>query len=330
MGAGVLRSAGAMKKRRIVGITLGVAVLAAVGLGAFLQRDFQRAIIGWRPVLAGPPLASAAQRVLVDGAHHNASQPGFGQRFQPFATLLEADGFAVERLERPLDAAALAGVSVFVTANPSGAAKPQMFGLNLPGGDGGDRGAPAFTRAEIDALVVWVEAGGSLLLVADHAPFGAAARELAEALGVTMGCGFVEVPDELSDPLEFSRANERLGEHAILPREGAERVQRVQTFTGQSLRGPADAVALLRLPANAIEYVPPPREQDGPVEIREQPSGPAQGLAFERGRGRVVVLGEAAMLTAQTFRGQPFGMDPAVNDNQQFALNTLHWLARLR
>ena len=57
----------------------------------------------------------------------------------------------------------------------------------------------------------------------------------------------------------------------------------------------------------------------------------SQGLAFEYGAGRVVVLGEAAMLTAQ-IRGPekiPFGMNVLGNDNRQLGLNIMHWLSRL-
>jgi len=50
-----------------------------------------------------------------------------------------------------------------------------------------------------------------------------------------------------------------------------------------------------------------------------------QGLAFTLGRGRVVVLGEAAMLTAQVAGPKAFkmGMNAPGNDDRQFALNVL-------
>lgn len=55
------------------------------------------------------------------------------------------------------------------------------------------------------------------------------------------------------------------------------------------------------------------------------------------GRGRVVVLGEAALLSAQVIRieqgGQPqelkMGMNVPGNDDRQFALNLFHWLSGL-
>lgn len=59
--------------------------------------------------------------------------------------------------------------------------------------------------------------------------------------------------------------------------------------------------------------------------------GWSQGLALEIGKGRVVVLGEAAMLTARLHRfdGRPIGMNTAGYDNRQLALNIMHWLTRL-
>jgi hypothetical protein len=60
----------------------------------------------------------------------------------------------------------------------------------------------------------------------------------------------------------------------------------------------------------------------------ERSAGRAQGLAFEFGRGRVVVLGEAGMVTAQVNRRVPYGMNSPDNDNQVFVLNAMRWLTR--
>ena len=85
--------------------------------------------------------------------------------------------------------------------------------------------------------------------------------------------------------------------------------------------GPPGAAVLLRVPVTAVEYVP---EGDS---LPARPAGSAQGLALEYGRGRVVVLGEAAMLTAQVARRQPFGMNLPDNDNARFALHVMRWLS---
>jgi hypothetical protein len=63
--------------------------------------------------------------------------------------------------------------------------------------------------------------------------------------------------------------------------------------------------------------------------------GRAQGIALNFGKGKVVVVGEAAMFTAQIARfndggGQrevKMGMNVSGNDDQQFALNVVRWLS---
>jgi hypothetical protein len=51
-------------------------------------------------------------------------------------------------------------------------------------------------------------------------------------------------------------------------------------------------------------------------------------LALELGKGRVVVLGEAGTATAQAYRRERCGMNAPDNDNRQFVLNVMRWLAR--
>ncbi len=60
-------------------------------------------------------------------------------------------------------------------------------------------------------------------------------------------------------------------------------------------------------------------------------AGRAQGLALAHGKGRVVVLGEAAQLSAQVAGLEPirFGMNVPGLDNRQMALNIMHWLSGL-
>lgn len=312
---------------RVVAVLLAAFVLFV----AFSVYRAQRADYGWRPSLVDPSAKyGEGPAVVIDHAHHNGSNANWWGRYWPFAELLRADGYRVSFNERAFTPAALADMRVLVIANASGGAKPQFMGINLPIGEGGDRAAPAFSTQEIAALTAWVEGGGRLLLIADHAPFGAASAALGKAFGVRMRAGFLEVPEpEKSDPLRFTRGNGRLGTHPILsgiageaPETGKAPVNCVQTFTGQSLDGPPGSTVLLRVPDNAIEYV-----DDGKGDLQPAPAGAAQGLAFERGRGRVVVLGEAAMLTAQVSQGEPFGMNLPGCDNERFARNVMRWLS---
>lgn len=301
-------------------ILISVALVLVAGFGGFCLWAYsqsQRADNAWRPAVAQPTYTPRHPSVILDEAHHNIHT--LTGRYRPLARLLTADGYAVAAGREKFSASTLVPGAILIIANAAGSTKPQFLGINLPFLARGRREAPAFTAAEIEAVRQWVEQGGSLLLIADHAPFGESAAKLAEAFGVHMNRGFVDIPGglESSDPLLFSKANGRLGAHAIL-----DQIERVMTFTGQSLDGPPSATVLLRLPPNATEAVP----KEG--VFKEQPAGAAQGLALAYGKGRVVVLGEAAMLTAQISRGERFGLNTPGNDNVRFALNVMRWLSR--
>lgn len=315
-----------MKKIVLYGL-----LVVVVGFFGFVGYTFyreQRADFGWSPNLASPTYTDTHPRVVIDEAHFNASTASALGRYAPFAKLLRADGYTVEKGKEKFSAAALSGVDVEVIVNASGADRLTIFGFNLPVGGDGDRGAPAFTTEETAAVTDWVAQGGSLLLISDHAPYGRASEALAAAFGVQFYKGFCEVPNETSDPLVFSTANGRLPDHPII--HGAtmsESVHTVHTFTGQSMTAPDSVTILLNLPDSAVEYLPETPGQEG-GELKPFPAGNAQGVAFTWGQGRVVILGEAAMLTAQVYDLKPFGMNSGDNDNKQFALNVLHWLSR--
>jgi len=305
----------------VLGITVLVAMTLLVGREFFLA---QRADYGWDPPVVQPTFTTEHPRVLFDEAHYNASTAGFAGRYWPFARLLRADGYILQRGHGALTRDVLRGVRILVIANAAGAPKPQLFGINLPVSTDKERSDPAFTEAEVEVVRSWVEEGGSLLLIADHAPFGEAAAALGSAMGVTMNKGFVEVPGELSDPLLFSVDNGRLGDHPIITGNGSTpAVSRVMTYTGQSLDGPPDAAVLLGLPRGALEAVPA-----GGDTLVERPAGRGQGLAFEFRRGRVVVLGEGGMVTAQVSRRVAYGINSPDNDNMIFVLNVMKWLSR--
>lgn len=311
---------------RFSALALGLLALVAVALPAQAQQltdpDFQ-------PTVAHPAYAADAPVVVIDGAHSNFHT--VDGRYAPFAALLRADGLQVRGGTAAFDAGGLDGVDVLVIANA-----------------GPTNGGSAFTVGEMDAVEAWVRGGGNLLLIADHAPFGVAAADLAARFGVGMGRGWTFEPADnangLTSQLAYSRENGRLGDHAITRgRDANEAVAAVTAFTGQSLIAPAGATVLMQLGPQAWEAATP---QDAPAVLEairtgasdnpavHSAAGRAQGLAFVHGKGRVVVLGEAGMLSAQLVRfddGRPdmrFGMNVAPG-NPQFGLNIMHWLTGL-
>jgi len=310
---------------------------AVFGLAAAFAQ--QRADPDFDVSVKAPAYFATHPRIAMDQAHHNFHTAD--GRYQPFATLLRNDGYLVQAGTSAFSVQMLKAVDVLVIANALGDGATANA----------DSSPPAFTRAECDAVRAWVESGGSLLLISDHTPFGAANAILARTFGVTMGQGFVAMPDSAHHQtnvtqLVFSRSNGLLGDHAITRgRSAAERVGTVVTFTGQSLEGPAGADMLLALGADAWEAPSRAESQALAAEFREpghdaaafrtqhavRATGRAQGLAFSLGKGRVVVLGEAALLSAQiTAPGTGLmGMNVPGSDDKQFALNILHWLSRL-
>ncbi|MEO8575766.1 MAG: hypothetical protein ABI556_03660 [Gemmatimonadales bacterium] len=272
---------------------------------------------------------STSPRFCIDAGHYN-SHTADGL-YKPFANLLRADGYRVSATNAHFDRGIPSECDVLVVVNATGGKTYKLFGLNIPTKSRERRPEPAFTQHESDSLVAWIHRGGSLLLIADHYPFGSAARTLARSLGIDMSGGFTEARNVDHDTprdgsrLVYSRANGLLKDHPVTTgRSQSERVTRVVTFTGQSLRS-SDGIPFLLLGDSAVDYVGTPPELHA-----TSANGRSQGLALVIGRGRVVVLAEAGMLTAQVDdKGSKFGMQLPGNDNQQLALNIAHWLSRL-
>jgi len=252
-------------------------------------------------------------------------------RYRPFADLARADGFEVRALPGKFTSRSLARLDVLVIANAMGdadIASPQAE-------------ADAFSAAEIAAVEAWVRRGGALLLIADHAPFGAAMASLGKAFGVEMRNGYCLDPgagDSSGSPgtIWFTAAYGLDTSHVIVRgATRAERVDTVATFTGQSLVGPPDSRSLLTFSATAYDELITFAERHSGQSIgedrRRSAAGRSQGLAFEHGKGRVVVLGEAAMNTAQLAGPEgrfKMGMNVPGNHNKRFVTNVLRWLAR--
>jgi hypothetical protein len=269
-------------------------------------------------VVERPAYKNNLPRVLFDEAHNNFHTTT--GRYKPFADLIVSDGYRVVVNRNAFTEQSLGTFKILVIANASGAEEMDD--------EGADR--PAFTEEECEVVKNWVRGGGSLLLIADHAPFGGAAEILSKRFGVEMSKGFTYDPEhsEKDSPslLIFSRENKLLLDHPITQgRDTTERINRVLTFTGQSLKGPDGSASILQLAATAIDR--PDRESKSETSA----AGRAQGVALKAGKGRVVVLGEAAMLSAQISgpTKSPMGMNVPGTDNKQLALNIMHWLSGL-
>ena len=290
-------------------------VLLLLAASALAQ---QQADLEFNVSVENPAYSKSGPRVMFDEAHHNFHT--LDGRYKPFVDLIMNDGYRVIRSRRPFSKQSLDSFKVLVIANALGAEEMDDTGAD----------ESAFNDEEIQAVYDWVRGGGALLLIADHAPFGGAASKLATKLGVDMSKGYTNDAAN-SFPgapslLIFSRENKLLAVHPITEgRNETERVNRVLSFTGQSLKGPEDGASILKLSDTAQDQ--PDRESKSMVSA----AGRAQALAFKVGKGRVVVHGEAAMLSAQVAGADKhkMGMNVQGYDNKQYTLNLLHWLSGL-
>ena len=282
----------------------------------------QVADTAFAPHVARPAYAvGRGPLVLLDEAHanfHTASG-----RYAPFVKVLRRDGFVVEPLTRGFSDAALATARILVIANAMAERNRGNWSLPTPS---------AFTADEIDVVRRWVSAGGSLLLIADHMPFGGAAADLASAFGVHMTNGFAT--DACSaDEFVFARGAGLASAHPVARgRNADERIDSVRTFTGQAFRGDSAVRPLLVLAHGTVLLLPAEAWRFSDATPRMAADGMWQGATLVHGRGRVAVFGEAAMFSAQVSGAarRPMGMNaPSARQNPQFLLNVMHWLAGL-
>ncbi len=274
--------------------------------------------------VANPSYNDSHPKVFLDEAHFNVHTTQ--RTYKTFVELLTSDGYQVTANTKPFDGKVLAGCDILVISIARGAQRRSE--------------KPAFTDAECDAVKDWVQGGGSLLLVTDHYPSGYGAENLGKRFGVKMSKGTTS--DTKLSPrgraggiLIFSREKDAIGEHPITSgRNKSEHINRVATFTGQSLKGPKDSVALLKFSDAAVDRLyrhaagdapnrRPDRSDDVPTVSA---AGSSQAHALQFGKGRVVVLGEASHITAQR---PGSGFDYPDCDNRQWTLNIMHWLSGL-
>jgi len=263
-----------------------------------------------------PAYKREGPRVMFDEAHHNFHTTD--GRYKPFVDLVTNDGYRVVRNRQSFSKTTLASFKILVIANALGAEELDD--------DGADKAA--FTDEEIQAVQDWVKGGGALLLIADHAPFGGAAAALASRFGVDMSKGYTFDPQNsvagAPTQLIFSRENKLLATHPITEGRGEkERLNIVRSFTGQSLKGPEGSTAILALSDGAVDRATFASQESVSA------AGRAQAVALKFGKGRVLVQGEAAMLSAQVSGPdkRTMGMNVPGNDDRQYVLNVMHWLS---
>ena len=140
--------------------------------------------------------ANVSPVVRVDEAHHNFLN--INNRFKPFAQVLLSDGVTVESNKVSFSQQALKNVDILVIAN---ALDKKRSNWQPPFNQ-------ALTNEEVTDVVEWVRNGGSLFLIADHAPFPKVIESLATGLGFTFTNGHVKAT-------LFNKSTGTLVSHAV-------------------------------------------------------------------------------------------------------------------
>ena len=302
-----------MKQYLNIAIFLLILISCGVTQAAFIaDKSFQ-------PQKRQPTYQQDPPVVLFDEAHHNYSK--LSGRYQPFAKVLASDGYELKTNTKPFTQATLADADILVIVNALNERNAKNWDLPT---------WPAFTRQEIEAVYRWVKSGGSLMLVADHLPFAGASADLGAIFGFHFNNGYVE--DMSNRDQIFSVTNGSLQQHPILAGRTPEfAVTQVRGFVGQGFLSPPAAKPLMVFSDKAESYMPHQSWKFPAGTPTLSMAGWHQAASLRFHRGRIVVVGEAGMFTAQIDTDDDFSMglqEKGAEQNEQFLLNILYWLSQ--
>lgn len=291
-------------------------LLAFLAFTLSAQRQYADTLFS--PPIDDPAYApGAGSTVYIDAGHQNFHTKD--ERYRPFATVLERDGYSVRSYAGAFTPEGLEAVDILVISN---ALNEQNVGRWI---------RPihsAFAPEEIEVVRNWVTDGGSLFLIADHMPMSGAAADLAYAFGYTFYDGFA-IDTAGSGSIRFTRENGLLRTSALTDKGYF--IDSIMSFTGQAFDIPEVATPILTGGENWVSLQPDTAWQFNPETPRIAADTLYQGAFQSFGAGRLVVFGEAAMFSAQIVemneRSFQAGMNhPQAPYNYKLLLNIVHWL----
>jgi hypothetical protein len=260
--------------------------------------------------------------ILLDEGHHNFHT--ISGRYSTFTRILRLDGYVVKPHKGRFTPESIKHADILVVANALHEDNVTIWAQPI---------LSAFTGEEIKLLKKWVEAGGSLFLIADHMPFPGAASDLAKAFGFGFLDGFardtVRMAKKIPAPDIFTREEGTLSDHYSAQGKLPERhIDTVGTFGGQAFSIPQGAVSLITLPDRFDIILPDTARVVTPQTPRFQVGGYSQGAVAQIGKGRIAVFGEAAMFSAQISAAKTLmGLNhPNASGNVNLLRNLVAWL----
>jgi len=272
----------------------------------------------FNPQLTNPAfLDKNGPTIHIDAAHNNYHTAS--ERFAPFARVLLNDGYRVsENFDKLLDEN-LDKIKLLVISNALNKANDGNWSNPCPS---------AFSDDEINSINSWVKNGGRLMLIADHMPFSGAAQKLAASFGFAM-CNCFAMDNRRRNPEIFFRSNATLYENEITNGQSAtQKVDSIATFTGSAFTIPPEAIPIIKLkdytiltPDQAWRFT-----DETPFENSEHYF---QAAALNYGKGKLILMGEAAMFTAQIAGNQKVGMNSeSAKNNVRLLRNAIQWLLK--
>ena len=267
--------------------------------------------INFKPVIK--TYGSNGPVVLFDHAHLSGNtKDGL---YKPLASLLEKDGYQVGSISRNFNANNLKSAKILVMSN--------VYGQNVNGWLVDS--AQALVSNELQALKNWVNSGGKLILIADHAPFPSRVKNIGNAFGFDFWNCMVSDTSSKDNVQLYNKGEKTLKKHAITEgRNDKESVDQIALFTGSCMGIPAKAKSLITLNDKAVAVF---RDEDGPYT--KSAAGMSQAAVMNYGEGKIAIFCESEMFTALTHKPSKtkIGMNyQYATENPQFILNVFHWL----
>ena len=291
------------------------ALVCLYGLSAFAQ---SRPDPSFYFKIATPMFDSAEGPVVsMDEAHNNYHTKSTG--LAPLANLLAQDGFLVKSNTQAFTKNSLDSVDILVIVNPIHETNLQSWQLPCPS---------AFTAEEIDVLVEWIHNGGRLFLSADHMPIGGAVQELMAEFDVKWANCFDQSKRKRWPPAGFSRASQTLLSGPVTDSSSfAHQIDNIGTFTGSAFKSKKLKPFLVFDDSYVLLY-PEIAWKFSKKTKRENAKGWFQGAYGQFGKGKIVLMGESAMFTAQLNGKTEIGMNSRdVPQNKLLAINIFRFLA---
>ena len=261
--------------------------------------------------------------IYIDEYHNN--DMSLSNKMFPLIEVLKNDGYRIHPFNWSLNESSLENVKLLVIIGALHKTNVNNWKLPTPS---------AFSDVEIEIVLSWIKEGGDLLLVADHMPFPGAVKRLSSRLGVDWYNGFVI--DSINWGMSiFSTREGTLKNHSLLKgRFPDEKVDWVATYYGSGFKLKDTTITGLFSfdNSNIVSY----QTQEAWKMYSYTPTTASnklfQAATLTYGKGRVAIIGEASLFSAQLVGKDknPVGINfQNNNQNLQFVLNLFHWLSRV-